>query len=292
MNKFTLALCCVFASFLIYAQPSNDNFNSAATLTVGDGSCAARVAGTLIDATDSGEGTPSGCGENYTSDVWYSVEVPASGNLAIETFNVGGNDFDSILHVYTGSSGNLTQVACDDQGGGGGNLSRVLLTGRTPSETLYVRVWGFGGVRAPFEICAWSPNANDFPANNDFAGATVLTVGNGSCTDRASGDLSFASDSGETTPSDCGSRYASDVWYQVVVPNTGEVTIETFSVVGENEFDSVMYVYTGSSGSLTQVACDDDGGGGEPFSCVAYRSYSIRNPLCPGMGVWWREKPF
>ena len=98
-------------------------------------------------------GTPS-CKSGLTSDVWYIAEVPASGNLSIETHNVADTYFDSVLTVYSGTPSNLTEVACDDDGGMR-NLSKVILTGQTAGATLYVRVVGYDGDRTPFEICAW-----------------------------------------------------------------------------------------------------------------------------------------
>lgn len=51
-----------------------------------------------------------------------------------------------------------------------------------------------------------------------------------------------------------------DVWYSVVVPASGSITIETQE--NENLVDTVMAAYSGTCGTLTQIACDDDGGTG------------------------------
>ena len=112
------------------------------------------------------------CGEDsLTSDVWYTAVVPASGNLAIETFNVPNTNFDSVLTVYSGTPENLTEEACNDQSGLE-NLSRVALTDQTPGATLYIRVWGYFGDQAPFELCAW----DNAPLSTEDALASFLKV--------------------------------------------------------------------------------------------------------------------
>jgi hypothetical protein len=107
-----------------------------------------------VDATDSQEGGTPSCGGGLTSDVWYEVAVPASGNLSIEIFNVGNNFFDSVLTVYSGTLGNLTELDCNNNGGFDA-LSKIALADQTAGETLYIRVWGSFADRAAFEICAW-----------------------------------------------------------------------------------------------------------------------------------------
>ncbi|HRN99427.1 MAG TPA: T9SS type A sorting domain-containing protein, partial [Flavobacterium sp.] len=68
----------------------------------------------------------------------------------------GVTGFDSGLAVYAGACGNLTLVSCDDDGADTGNYSRITLTGRTPGEVVYVRVWEYLNDEAePFSIGAY-----------------------------------------------------------------------------------------------------------------------------------------
>ncbi len=110
--------------------------------------------------TSNGGADPS-CGffSGNGDGVWYTVEVPVSTNITIETQEtVEGNNpiLDTGIAVYTGSCGALTEVACDDDNGVG-SYSRVDLTGLTAGETLYIRVFGSdsAGLTGDFRIAAW-----------------------------------------------------------------------------------------------------------------------------------------
>ncbi len=51
-----------------------------------------------------------------------------------------------------------------------------------------------------------------------------------------------------------------DVWYQAIVPESGNLTIEIQSNAGSNLSDTVMSVYSGDCNTLTEITCDDDSG--------------------------------
>src|SRR5690606_5027359 len=86
-----------------------------------------------------------------------SVVIPASGNLTVETTasSTGIDDFDSGMAIYEGSCGNLTLVDCNDDDGDE-RFSRISLSGRTPGEVVYVRVWEYSNDEIePFAIGAY-----------------------------------------------------------------------------------------------------------------------------------------
>ncbi|MDG5491715.1 T9SS type A sorting domain-containing protein [Psychroserpens sp. SPM9] len=98
------------------------------------------------------------------------------------------------------------------------------------------------------------------PVNDDIAGAINLEVGDTVCEDLYTGTNVGATDSGETFP-ECGtSSFGGDVWFKLTVPSSGEVTIETSEAAVNPIFDTVIEVFTGSPGNLTQIDCDDEGG--------------------------------
>ena len=239
------------------AVPANDTPATATALIVGSGSCSAKTQGSTNDASASGIAAPS-CGDEIDTDVWYSAVVPASGNLIVETYDVG-DYLDAVLTVYTtDGSGNYTEIGCDDDGGEDGH-AKFILTGQTPGDTLYFRVWGLEKYRGSFEICAWEPAA--VAVNNTPATATALTIGLGSCSAKASGSTLDASNSG-VVASSCGIDLGSDVWYTALVPASGNLHFETFNV-GDAFFDTVITIYTkDSSDVFTEVGCDDDGESG------------------------------
>uniref|UniRef100_UPI0023F9B448 T9SS type A sorting domain-containing protein n=1 Tax=Chryseobacterium sp. TaxID=1871047 RepID=UPI0023F9B448 len=80
------------------------------------------------------------CNSDAVENVWFKVVVPASGKLMIETDQVADSLFDdSVLTVYSGTCGNLTEIDCNDD-----KLqdffSSLSLTGQTPGATLYISV--------------------------------------------------------------------------------------------------------------------------------------------------------
>ncbi|MCT2563727.1 T9SS type A sorting domain-containing protein [Chryseobacterium herbae] len=260
MKKKLLFCMSLLAATLAYAQ--NDDCSGATSLTVGADFAAGAITSTNTNATTDGS-VPS-CNSDAVENVWFSVVVPASGNLKIETQEVSGSLFDdSVLTVYSGTCGSLTEIDCNDDAGG--LFSLISLTGQTPGTTLYVSVWKYDSDtdNGEFQISAFDPLP---PSNDNCSGATPLTVG----TDFASGTTT-SNNSGATTdgtiPS-CNSDAVENIWFSVVVPQSGNLTIETKGASGSSFGDSTVSVYSGTCGSLTEVGCNDDGGDGL-FSLVS-----------------------
>jgi len=147
--------------------PANDDCAGAIALTLGSDFASGAITATNAGATTDGTTT---CQSNRVHNVWYTVVVPASGNLTIETDAATGSGFtDSVLSVHAGTCGSLTNVACDDDTGNG-NFSKITLTGRTPGETLYVSVWRYGGgsgVDGEFQVSAYDASVL---ATNEVSG--------------------------------------------------------------------------------------------------------------------------
>lgn len=156
-----------FAFTTLSLPPANDNCASAQVLTPGGVFAENAVVGTNVGATNSNETAPT-C-TILGEEVWYSVTVPASGNITIECdTNTGTAITDTGLAVYSGTCGALTQVECDDDDGNGA-FSKVILTGRTPGEVLLVSVWEYGGdLTGTFKVSAYdaSLSSNTFDNAN------------------------------------------------------------------------------------------------------------------------------
>ncbi|CAM4263862.1 T9SS-dependent choice-of-anchor J family protein [Flavobacterium terrigena] len=144
-----------FDNFELKLAPTNDNCANAIALTPGATFGTNPLVATNVAATGSTETAP-GCASYTGGDVWYSVVVPASGNVTIATAtNTGTTITDTGLAIYSGSCGSLVLVSCDDNTGAG-NFSLVALTGRTPGEVLKVRTWENGNdIFNTFQISAY-----------------------------------------------------------------------------------------------------------------------------------------
>ena len=100
----------LFFAFSAFAQPTNNDCVSATLLSY-SGSCNYTTYSN-VSATNSGDATAS-CGGTPDTDIWFKIVVPTSGNLAINTGNLGSS-FYGAMALYSGDCNNLTQYICDD----------------------------------------------------------------------------------------------------------------------------------------------------------------------------------
>jgi hypothetical protein len=153
------------------AVPNNDECAGAIPLTPGGDFAAGAFTTTNYGGTST---TPASCQAVSDENVWYSVVVPASGTLTIETGDVDGSPYnDSVITVFSGTCGSLTEIDCDDDSSDNALFSLVELDGLTPGETLYISVWrysdpGATGDWGAFQISAFdaSLSVDQFNSNN------------------------------------------------------------------------------------------------------------------------------
>jgi hypothetical protein len=76
----------------------------------------AQVQNNYAATTESGEPTPTGCGVTSVGrSAWFTFTPSSTGKFWLDTAQ---SNFDTVMAVYTGSTlDNLTQVACDNDGG-------------------------------------------------------------------------------------------------------------------------------------------------------------------------------
>jgi len=249
MNKLLLLLALTFVGYYSWAQPANDNPCSATSLTL---AAACTYTGYTNAAATASAGVPApGCASYSGGDVWFSVVVPANGQVTID-MNTGVIT-DSGLGLYTGTCGALTLLSCDDDSSPNGLMSMIAATGLTPGSTLFIRVWEYGNNNnGTFSICATSPVAG--PGSGDEpCSATPLTPG-AACVYTAGTTVGSTNSAGIPAPG-CASYSGPDVWYSFVVPASGSVQINSNS---GTTTDSGMALYSGACGSLTLISCDDD----------------------------------
>ncbi len=138
----------------IYAipPPSNNSPCGAANLTVGN-VCTPQVF-TNKGAYQTGS-YASPCHSYFGGDVWFTAVVPASGNLKIESFP--GTLEWAVMNLYTGSScTSLSHYACIEDSIG---MPTAHLSGLTPGDTIYIRMFGDQAKSGTFGMCASDPTA-------------------------------------------------------------------------------------------------------------------------------------
>jgi len=219
--------------------PPNDNCANAAALV-------ATQSGNTSAATNDGS---SSC-DATCNDVWYTYTVGVdAGNLSLNTCASGT---DTVISVYDSCGG--MELACNDDAAGvpcSGPAS-ALTVALAANQTVKVRVSDKG---AGVSFTLASSFAVPPPANDECVNATV--IGPGSVTTIA--DTRFATPVGlNSAPSStCQANQSRDVWFQWTSLGAGAVTVDTCGAT-QPVSDSVITIYTGSCGSLTEIACDDD----------------------------------
>lgn len=242
---------CIFNAT---APPTNDNPTSATALTVGSSCSYSTYTTAGATATTCGTIAAPGCANYLGGDVWFSVTVPASGMLTIDTDDMGITDGGMAL--YTGTAcGTMSLVTCDDDNSSNGFMPYISASGLTAGSTVYIRVWEYGNDNSgTFGICVTNPCPSGAPSNDECSGATALTVvGGTSCTSTTAGTISCATASAQANS--CFGTDDDDVWYSFVA--TGTTATVNLSGIAGSVTDMYHVVYSGTCGSLTSLTCSD-----------------------------------
>ncbi|MFN8526941.1 MAG: hypothetical protein U0821_27870 [Chloroflexota bacterium] len=216
---------------LIGTPPINDDFAAAYPLPVGQAGAA-----DLNNAT-SEPSEPAVCVADRRT-VWFWTVAPASGSMSVQAPPGAG------LRVGVFRGGDiysLQTVACLN---GGGTFAA------TAGERYYLQLSG----TAPTAVNIAVSFAGARPANDDRSNATALTlpIAIGGSTVNATRELN------EPQPF-CGGSDGPTVWYRFSAPASGTLHATTAS----SSFDTVVALYEEfSTGSIAQVGCNDDEGGG------------------------------
>jgi hypothetical protein len=123
---------------LIAPSPEGDTPCEAILLSVG---CSGtKLTGNNTGLTNSGEAAPS-CGNYSGGDQWFSLVVPASGTIKIETFPLTLTDVAMAVYSTSATCGGvLTELDCDADSGSV-DMAVFTLTAQTPGDSLFIRVW-------------------------------------------------------------------------------------------------------------------------------------------------------
>ena len=232
-------------------------------------------------STDGPVPTTCGTGNQIANDVWRLYTACVSGSHTIDTCT-GGN-FDSVLAIYTGACGALTQAACNDDasGCGAGALSSRITWTATAGTQYRIRMGGYQGATGNATLTLSGPTCPPpGPANNDCAnrsgvgtGPTVYTTV-GATTDGPAHAACDQSGSNQVT---------NDVWFNHPSSCPGSIRI----ALCDANYDSKLAVYDDSGCTNFDariLACNDDTagcgasnlGGQVRIASTIGRNYTIR----------------
>lgn len=186
--------------------------------------------------------------------IWYSFVAPS--NRAVLTTGIvsGGAANDTLLAVYSGTCGGLTQIGCNDDIGGGNLLSRVTLTNLTPGDTYFVQLAGYDAS----EVGVYSLNLDCRPDYDECSTAPSLL-----CNSSIELDLSICTSvpgdpifpcRGNTTPG------VNSAWVRFTAGHPN-LRLRLLSTNGDGTDDTLMQAFIGSGcGQLSLFACNDNAG--------------------------------
>lgn len=256
--------------------PANDNPCGAINVPVGaNGVCSTVVASNVGATATAGPAAPS-CTLGYSGgDVWYSVTVPASGNITFATdyATPTATITDNGIAVYSGTcGGTLTEIGCDDDSGNG-LMASLSLTGLTPGATLYVRAWEYGNnVSGTFNLCFSEPPVSDVnqdcnTANQLCSDATLSGASNGS---GSVSDLTAANQ-------DCLSTENESNWYFMVVTTAGLLEFNVSPANGSDDYDFAVWRYPNGVGQTCPPS-------GNPDRCSFAAGSGLNSSYDTGLG--------
>ncbi|MCZ8169864.1 MAG: choice-of-anchor L domain-containing protein [Flavobacterium sp.] len=155
--------CFQLKSFILNASasPLNDNCSNSFTLNVGTQFNDFPVVTTNIAASNEAIFPSSFCDGNFSArDVWFSFQVPSTGNVTIETQGNGGLT-DTVLEAFSSCTTPIS-LGCNNDNNpntnrltSGNTYSKLILTNLTPGETIFVRAFGKSESMGTFSISAY-----------------------------------------------------------------------------------------------------------------------------------------
>jgi hypothetical protein len=258
------------------------------------------------DNATSGALVCSGVGTG--GQTWYSYTPTESGAITISTC---GSAMDTYLHVFTGTCGNLTCFAQNDDGC---SLQSVVSFEAIPGETYLIRAGGFASVSGSFNMSVscgevvggctdpWASNYDPAAISDDgscvYGGCTdstaanydpFATVDDGSCFDWVLGCTNpSASNYNPQANSDDGSCIIEGCTDAAAVNYNANATIDNGSCTYCNSEGSALanlYVCTFSNGGQVELQIVDDQGNEVYYATGLGNSAIVYATICLEPGV-------
>lgn len=198
---------------------------------------------------------PANCLGQIYNDTWYSYVATGTGTLTVSTCSAA--TFDTKLAIYSGlGCPPGVPIGCNDDFGGCTGFTSIATAPVTIGGSYLIRVGAFGSTSTGSGTLTITPPVGP-PANDECAGATTVacgssTVFSNSAATTAGSDPAFSCRFGAP-----GQGFGT-VWFKFVATGTNA----TADTNGSLTSDTMIAVYSGTCGSLTEIGCDDDSGTG------------------------------
>jgi hypothetical protein len=231
------------------------------TCTIPGANCDASIDLVLTqDSTSVTSGTTSAALANSVSDCsgfptanngyWYHFNNAFNSDVTIDTF---GSSFDTVLQVMSGLCASRACVTANDDSAG---LQSQVNFCAAPNSDFFVFVGGFGGSTGSFVMTITTVTSLcGIPGLSCDASIGVALSANSVNTVNGATSITFAN----SFPFACsGPSNGNGVWYSFNLAFSSNMQIDTIG----SDFDTVLFVVSGSCASPVCVASDDDTGPG------------------------------
>ncbi|MBS1652436.1 MAG: hypothetical protein JSU07_10535 [Bacteroidetes bacterium] len=257
------------------APPINDDPCGAIMLTVGS-SCSFATYNTSGATQTSGPPAPT-CGVSLGNDVWFTVVVPPSGHINIDTYK--GAILKGELALYSGSCGALTLIDCSMDGSPCSGMSLISHSGLTPGSTVYIRFWRRNklstGSDGTFGICVLEVQCPG-STNNTCSAATLINQGGGPLT---GSNGPWTSDSPDTPGNlkavfcGSGSTVENNIWFKF----TATATSHAFNITASGCSSGGVYGIQAQVFSITPDAQGCCGSFTTKSNCISGTTSGVVN---------------
>lgn len=244
-----------------------------------------------------------------TSDVWYRIDVPASGDIRFRVTLKDGSsnpltNGGMAAYLAASAAGPFQLIDCAV----GGNLTNSL-TNPTLEATcvpagskIYLRVWdeGVSSSTKTFSVCVQGQDWGDLATRRDIADtpcgvyatptpATILSVGGALATFYTT----FACNEAFPYDPSCGSYRGGDVWFRATVPASGSIRLIASQGLTAsrriNRIGFAMYSAAGTCSDYSQfseIACVST-----TLTSTSEATLATIGCLTPGSTVYIRAYP-
>lgn len=225
--------------------PANDDFDNAATIN----SLPYTVASlNITGATEAVDDPVYPCGFGGQSarykTVWYAYTPGQDQSVKINTFT---STYDTVLGVWSGSRGNLTSVGCNDDTSPG--LQSQVTFSATSGTAYYIEISSYSGGGGTLTLSAIDATET---SNDDFDTPEIIDSVPYTTSQSTLGATIDVDD--PVLP--CGSldTGSNTVWYQFTPATDNTLHADTIT----SDYDTMIALWIGTRGNLTNVACNDD----------------------------------
>src|SRR5690606_34176379 len=254
-HRFYVRQVCSAEENSVWAGPfsfttllANDNIEGAIPVE-----CGGTYTGSTATATND-QPNPAifGVAATLSPNVWYSYT--GSGEPELITASLCNSGFDTAILIATGTPGNLTWIAGNEDFCGTSGFRSQVEFASDGTTTYYIMVRGYGVTSTgTYELVITCQEAcSPATTNDEVADAEIVILGTPLATNNT-----CATSSPQSYPT-CGSQYATyyDTWYTFNSGNSGNINI---TITPEPGVTVGFAIYSGDEDNLSQISCNTSG---------------------------------